>query len=195
MKEMAKKNEFKPDKPYASFTSRLYLTPKQRRKLLKWILYGALLLVLSVVQDVVFARVRIFGATTELVPCGIFLICLAEGAERGSLLSLIASILYLFSGTAAGFYSIVLIVALSIGIAMFRQGYLQRGFAASMICAVFAVFAYELLIYGIGLFLSLTTLSRFGHFLMIAVLTALAAPVLYPVVNAIQKIGGEEWTE
>ena len=192
---MAKKNEFKPDKPYASFTSRLYLTPKQRRKLLKWVLYGVLLLALSVLQDVVFARVRILGATTEMVPCGIFLICLAEGVERGAVLSLVAAILYLFSGTAAGFYSIVLIVALSIGVTMFQQGYLQKGFTATMICAGFAIVAYEMLIFAIGLFLSLTTFSRVGHFLLTALLTALAAPALYPVVNATYKIGGEEWTE
>lgn len=192
---MAKKNEFKPDKPYASFTSRLYLTPKQRRKLLKWALYGALLLALSVLQDVVFARVRILGATTELVPCGIFLICLAEGVEQGAVLSLVASILYLFSGTAAGFYSIVLIVALSIGVTMFRQGYLQKGFTAAMICAGFAIVMYEMLIFGIGLFLSLTTLSRVWHFLLTALLTAVVAPALYLVVNATHKIGGEEWTE
>ena len=73
---MAKRNEFKPDKPRSGVLSKLFLTQLQRRSLLKWGIYALLLLVLSVVQDVLLCRVRLFGATTELVPCTIFLICL-----------------------------------------------------------------------------------------------------------------------
>jgi len=81
---MAKKNEFRPDKPRTSLLSHLVLTPKQQRTLLKWSLYGALLLVISVVQDVILSQVRLFGATTELIPCAIFLIAVLEGAELGN---------------------------------------------------------------------------------------------------------------
>ena len=192
---MAKKNEFKPDKPRLGFFSKLFLTQQQRKTLLKWLLYALFLVALSVVQDVLLCRVRIFGATTELVPCGIFLICLAEGLEGGSVFSLVASGLYLFSGTAAGYYSIPLITTLAVAVTFFRQAYLKKGFLATMLCTVFAVTVYEMLVFFIGAFLELTSLSRIGGFFLMAMMTNLAAPVLYPVVRAISTIGGNEWKE
>ena len=118
---MAKKYEFKPDKPYSGFWGKLLLTRLQRRGVLKWSLYALVLVALSVLQDVLLCRVRIFGASTELVPCGIFLICILEGMERGSVFALIASLIYLFSGSAAGVYSIVFITALAVGVSWLRQ--------------------------------------------------------------------------
>lgn len=195
MKNMAKKYEFKPDKPQTGILSKLFLTQKQRKALLKWALYGLTLLVLSVLQDVILCRFRLFGATTELVPCGIFLICVLEGMEAGSVFSLCASCAYLFSGTAAGYYSIVFITALGVGVTWFRQSFLRKGFSAAMLCTAAAMIVYELLVFFIGLFLGMTTLGRFGAFFLTAVMSLAAAPILYPIVNAISTIGGEAWKE
>lgn len=192
---MPRKNEFKPDKPRSGLLSKLFLTKKQRISLLKWTLYTLTLLVLSILQDVLLSRMRIFGATTELVPCGIFLICLAEGLETGSVFSLVAACIYLFSGTAAGHYSIVFITALSIGVTLFRQSYLRKGFSAAMLCTVFAMVVYEMAVFAIGLFLNMTTFGRIGTHLLTALLTLVAAPVLYPIVSGISTIGGEAWKE
>ena len=192
---MARKYEFKPDKPASGLLSKLFLTQQQRRVLLKWVLYSLVLLVLSVLQDVILCRFRLFGATTELVPCGIFLICLMEGLEQGSIFSLCAACLYLFSGTATGAYSIVFITALSIGITFFRQSYLQKGFSAALLCTGFAMLMYELCVFGIGLFFSLTTFGRVFSFSLTALLTMVAAPALYPLFRAISTIGGESWKE
>ena len=90
---MAKKYEFRPDKPKFSLLTYLILSPNQRRKALKWGLYTAFLVFLSVLQDVALSRVRILGATTELIPCAIFLICIMEGVEQGSVFALISSLL------------------------------------------------------------------------------------------------------
>ena len=79
---MAKRPEFKPDKPRVGLLSKLYLTQKQRKSILKWALYALVLLVLSLVQDVLLCKLNIFGATTELVPVGIFLICLHISAVQ-----------------------------------------------------------------------------------------------------------------
>ena len=98
---MAKKYEFQPDKPYATWLSKLQLTKLQQKQVLKWTLYALILLILSVLQDVVLSRFRLFGATTDLIPCTIILICMIEGSHRGSLFALISGCLYLFSGSAA----------------------------------------------------------------------------------------------
>lgn len=189
------KKEFKSDKPYSGFWGKLFLTKKQRRGLLKWSLYGVMLLVLSLLQDVVLCRVRLFGATTELVPVGIFLICILEGAETGSIFALITSLLYLFSGTAAGTYSMAFITVLAVGVTIFRQAYLQKGMGAAVLCAVAAVFGYQLLQFFMGLFLGRTIPSRLVGFLLTAILSSLFVPALYPVALSIEAIGGETWKE
>lgn len=192
---MARKNEFKSDKPHSGFWGKLYLTQKQRKEILKWSLYGALLLALSLLQDVVLCRLDLFGATTELVPVGIFLICILEGAESGSIFALVSSLLYLFSGTAAGPYSMVLITVLAVGVTIFRQAYLQKGLAAAILCAGVAMLAYELLQFVMGLFLGLTIPVRIVGFLITAGLSIIALPVLYPIALSIGTIGGETWKE
>ena len=192
---MARKYEFQPDKPRVSWISKLYLTKQQRAVLLKWALYALLLLVLSVLQDVVLCRFRLFGATAELIPCAIFLICVMEGAQQGSVFALVGSALYVFSGTAAGPYSMVLITFIAVFVCIFRQGYLQPGFAATMLCTVFSVFLYELVVFAVGLVLGLTIPSRLFGFLITAGFSCLAAPVLYPLALFIGSIGGETWKE
>lgn len=192
---MRRKNEFKSDKPYSGFWGKLFLTKKQRKGLLKWSLYGVFLIVLSLLQDVVLCKLRIFGATTELVPVGIFLICIIEGAESGSVFALVASLVYLFSGTATGPYSMVFITALAIGVTIFRQALLQKGFGAAVICTAAAILVYQLLQYLMGLFLGLTIPGRIIGFLMTALLSMVTIPALYPIALSIETIGGETWKE
>ena len=192
---MAKKQEFRPDKPSISLLSRLMLTKKQQKTLFKWVFYGLFLVVLSVVQDVLLSRVRLFGATTELVPCAIFLICLMEGTHTGSVFSLVAGLLYLFSGTAPGPYSMVAIVFFSIGVCIFRQAYLQESLSSVMLCVGIAMLFYVLTNFAFGLFLGLTRFSRIHGFLITAGLSLLFAPVFYPVIKVINAFGGHSWKE
>ncbi len=192
---MKRRFEFKADRPYSGLLSKLHLTAKQRMGLLKWALYGLLLLVLSLLQDVVLCRFRLFGATTELVPCGIFLICLLEGAQSGCVFALIASMLYVFSGSAAGLYSIVLITALAIGSTVFRQAYLRQGLPAAVLCGGSAMLLLQLLQFFWGLFLGLTVWPRIWGFFITALLSTALMPLIYPAVLAIASIGGEVWKE
>lgn len=192
---MAKRNEFKPDKPRSGIWSKLYLTRLQRRAMLKWVLYALILVALSVLQDVILCRVRIFGATTDLIPAAIFCICVLEQLHRGSLFSLIASIVYLFSGSSLGPYTIVFITALAVLVTFFRQSYLQAGFSATALCVAAATVLYELATFCMGLFLGLTTPARIGAFFLTAVLSTAAVLALYPVFLAIGRIGGQQWKE
>ncbi len=192
---MARRYEFQPDKPRTNWLSKLYLTKLQRRSILKWFFYGLCLLLLSVVQDVILCRFRLFGATTELVPCGIFLICILEGTQRSSIFSLTAAILYLFSGSSAGTHVVALIPVLAITTCLFRQSYLQKSFSSAMVCLVFAMVVYELCVFVVALFLGLTRIDRIGSFAITAGLSLLAAPLLYPVFVAIGSIGGQSWKE
>ena len=192
---MGKKYEFKPDKPRSSWLSKLYLTQLQRKTILKWGLYGLSLLILSLLQDVILCRFRLFGATTELVPCAIILICVLSGAEQGSLFALISSCLYLFSGTAPGPYAMVFLTFFAIFACIFRQAFLQKGFAAAMLCTAIATALYVFFNFFIGVFLGLTPFDRIIGAIITAILTLIPAPVLYPIFLSIGSIGGEAWKE
>lgn len=192
---MAKKYEFQPDKPYSSWLNKLQLTKLQKKQALKWALYSALLVLLSVVQDVILCRLRIFGGTTDLVPCGIFLICALEGSHNGSLFALLASIGYLFSGSAPGPQILVLITVLGVLTAAIRQTYLQPGLRSAMLCTLLAMVLYELCVFAFCLLLGQVTGSRLTAFLISAVLSPLTVPVLYLIMRPIMAIGGRSWKE
>ena len=192
---MKKERSFRPDKVGTTILHKLYISPSQRKTILKWSLYSLMLVLISVIQDVMLSNVRVLGATTELVPCGIFLICILEGAEGGSVFTLLAAWIYLYTGTPAGPYCIVFITMLGIGMSIFRQTYLQRGFGSAVLCVSICMTLYEMAVFGIGLFLGETYPYRVLGFLVTALGSVLAVPVLYPVFLRIQAIGGEIWRE
>lgn len=191
---MAKKYEFKPDKPRAGLLSKLHMSRQQRLGIIKWILYSLLVLLLSVLQDVILCRFHFFGATTDLVPCGIILICIIEGMNSSCIFALVAACLYQFSG-GPGYYCIALIVVLGIFISYFRQNFLQLGFSAAMLCMAVALPVYELVVFAAGLLQEITVLSRFTLPLYTSLLTLVASGLLYPLIRAIGTIGGEKWKE
>ena len=191
---MAKhKYEFKPDKPHSGIWNKLYLTPNQRLSILRWFLYGLVLLILSVVQDVILCKVSIFGATSDLVPCAIILICVELGADRSCLFALIAAMLYKFSGTAPGYYVIGLIPVLGVMAAAVRQSVFRKTISSTMLCACIAVILYEMGIFAFGLVFQSTALFRVTRFLITAGLSLLTFPILYPITIAIEKIGEKTW--
>lgn len=192
---MAKKYEFQPDRPYSSWLNKLQLTKQQQKQVLKWCLYALLLIVLSVLQDVVLCRMRFFGGTTDLVPCGIFIICILEGSHKGSVFALMASYLYALSGTAPGPQVMVLITAIAVVAAIFRQAYLHHAFPPILLCSCLAMAFYELSVFAFCLFLGSTTPDRFVSFAVPILLSVITIPLIYPLAKAIAAIGGETWKE
>ena len=83
-----KKEEFRPDTPTVRFSNRFYMSTQQRRKWLKWFLFSALCLLMLLLQDVIFSRVSIGGATIDLVPAAVLIICVLQGAEAGAVFGL-----------------------------------------------------------------------------------------------------------
>ena len=190
-----KKNEFRPDTVRQDILGKVLLTKKQSLRLLRWLLFSAVCLGGLLVQDVVMSRVSIFDTTTDLVPCCILAVCILQGAESGCIFALVSTMIYCFSGSAPGIYTIPLITGIAVVTAIFRQAYLRKGFFTLLICVAMALFAYETITFFIGLFLGQTLLVRYGAFAISTVLTLLPVPALYPVLLYIGKIGGETWKE
>ena len=193
---MAKrKYEFRPDNLKATLASKLYLTPKQRKAILRWFLLCAVLLMASVLQDVIFCRFRLFGATTDLVPCAIILICVLLGTNASALFVLLAALAYQFSGTSPGYYVIPLITVLAMLFSMFRESFLRKSFSSVMLSAGTAVLMYEMLLFVAGLAFGNTRIDRWSVFLITGGLSLITLPIMYPIVKSIAKIGGETWKE
>ncbi len=192
---MAKKHEFRMDPQSSGVLGRLLLTQKQRLSLLRWTLYALVCLLALLAQDVLLHRLNLWGAGTDLVPCLILMITVLQDAQSGSVFALTASCLYFFSGSAPGVYVIPLLTVLAVFLVIFRQGYLQQGFFAVLLCTGLGMLVYEMVVFGITLFLARTLWSRFWVLGLTALLTVAAVPVFYPVLRAIGKIGGEAWKE
>jgi hypothetical protein len=193
---MAKKRyEFKPDREGPDLLSRFTLTKKQQQSLLKWSLYGIVLLLLSVLQDCILYDMRIFGSTTDLVPCAIIAICVLEGATESSTFALAASLLFYATGSSGGVHTIPVLTFCGLGAAIFRQNYLQKGFSATMLCTGVATVLYELAAFAWALIMAQTYLGRWSVVLIMSGLSAAAVSLLYRIFLAIGKIGGESWKE
>ena len=187
--------EFKPDSTTATWIKTLRLTQLQQLRLTKWALYILTIILCQVVQDVIMSQATLFGATTDLAVCAIFLIIILEGSEVGSLFALIASIFYYYSGTAPGAYCIALITILGIAATIFRQMYWHRSPGSIVLCSALALTGYEMGLLVVGLSSELTNLSRIPSFVLRCLFSCIALIPLYFLIHRIGLIGGNTWKE
>lgn len=189
------KYEFKPDSLGRGLMEKLYMTPRQRRRMTMWGSLSLLCVGLLVLQDVAFGKFRPLGGTVELLVAAVFMVCLLHGAENGGKFCIWMSLFYLFSGSAPGHFVVALIPVLAITASLFRQSYLQMGFPAVFLCTVGAVVIYELFSFGVGVFYGVTALRSLFPVVQTCINTTVCIPLLYPAVSAISRIGGETWNE
>lgn len=192
---LGRKREFRPDRVGSGLLNKLYLTKRQRRCLLTWLLYTLVLVLLSLIQDVILCQISIYGATTDLVSAGILLLCMMLPTDTCAVFGLTASVIYFFSGSAAGPYSILFLTGIGLLLNIFRYSYLRKSFGSTFVCGAVALALYELLIFVMGLFLGHTHLSRWLAFCITGGLSVAVMPLLYPVFFWIGNIGGESWKE
>ena len=190
-----KKIEFRPDPTGHNWADKLRLTPLQRKSVLKWLLYSAVCVAGLVLQDSMLARLRLFGGCFDVTPALIVLICVLEGSENGSLFALLASMVYVFSGTGQGHYCIAMLTLAAVLATAFRQSYLRRGTGSDLICVGGAMVLYEMAVFTAGVVQGLTYRGRWGVFLMTAIVSTLTAGAVYALLKYIGTIGGNAWKE
>ena len=190
-----KKIEFRPDPTGHNWADKLRLTPSQRKSVLKWMLYSAVCVAGLVLQDSMLARLRLFGGCFDVTPALIVLICVLEGSENGSLFALLASMVYVFSGTGQGHYCIAMLTLAAVLATAFRQSYLRRGAGSDLICVGGAMVLYEMAVFTAGVLQGLTYRGRWGVFLMTAIISTLTAGAVYALLKYIGTIGGNAWKE
>ena len=190
-----KKIEFRPDPTGHNWSDKLKLTHLQRKALLKWVLYSAVCVAGLVLQDSMLARLRLFGGCFDVTPALIVLICVLEGSENGALFVLLASMVYVFSGTGQGYYCIAILTLAALLATAVRQSYLRRGAGSDLICVGGAMVLYEMSVFMAGLIQGLTYRARWGVFFMTAIISTLTAGAVYALLKYIGTIGGNAWKE
>ena len=188
-------SDFKPDPKPILWLKSLRLTHLQQLRLLKWVLYVAVIIGALVLQDVIMSRIHILGATTELPVAVILLIAIIEGTEVGSLFALIASVLYYYTGTPANAYCIGLICFPGILCCLLRQMYWHRSRASIILFAGIANMVYAIGIYVVGVYQGLTRWETLPLFALSGVYNVLAMIPIYPLIVKIGLIGGNTWKE
>ena len=191
----SKRVDFRPDKQSINWTRKFHVTRAQRDTMFKWGGYILLCIVLLVIQDVIMSRITLFGTTTDLMASVILLITVMEGISSGSLFVLFASMLYYFSGSAPGPYCVALMTVLGIGACMFRQIYWHRSRGSIVLCAGVALMLYEIITFGIGVFVGLTYWGRLPAFAIMGAMSWGIMLLLYPLIHFLGQIGGNTWKE
>lgn len=195
MKLFTRKSEFRPDREGTGQLNKLWPTPKQQLLAVRWILFSAVCLVGLLAQDVLLYRINVMGGCTDVVPCLILMVAVLQGAESGSVFTLIMSVLYFFSGSSPGFHVIPMLTAVTVFVVIFRQAFLRQGFFTLLFCAAMGMLLYEMGMFAVSLFLKMTVAARAGAAVATALITVAAVPVAYPVMMSIGKLGGETWKE
>lgn len=195
MELFKRKSEFRPDREGTGQLNKLWPTPKQQLRALRWILFSAVCLVGLLAQDVLLYRINVMGGCTDVVPCLILMVAVLQGAENGSVFTLILSVLYYFSGSSPGFYVIPMLTVVTVFVVIFRQAFLRQGFFTLLLCAALGMVLYELGLFAVTLFLKLTVADRMGAALSTALISLAVVPLAYPALLAIGKLGGETWKE
>ena len=195
MKIFNRKNEFRPDREGTGQLHKLWPTPKQQLRALRWILFSAVCLVGLLAQDVLLYRINVWGGCTDVVPALILMVAVLQGAESGSVFALIMSVLYFFSGSSPGFHVIPMLTAVTVFVVVFRQAFLRQGFITLLFCVMMGMLLYEMGMFAVSLFLKLTVAGRAGAAVVTALITNVVGPLAAPVLMTIGKLGGETWKE
>ena len=195
LQKLRRKYDFRPDVQNRTWLKVFHLTNLQRRGLLKWSLYALVCIAALLIQDVIMSRFHFFGGTTDLPVCVILLITVIEGIDNGSIFVLLASLIYFFSGSSPGAFSVALLTIYGTGAAIFRQAYWHRNRRSIVLCVGIALMTYELSVFAAGLCLDLTHFGRVGAFLVTGLISCVLLLPLYPLIDRIGRIGGTEWKE
>ena len=93
---------------------KLYITPRQWLRILRWTLYAALFLLALLVQTVVFGNRTILGAHPDLVAIVITCVCLRGARSAAARSPLIASLVWCLSGIDQGSVCLLVLTVLPV---------------------------------------------------------------------------------
>lgn len=167
---------------------KLYITPRQWLSFLRWALYSLLALLCAMLQTVVLAnRVTV---CPDLVPIVIVCVCLREGAERGGIFALTASLLWCFSGADQGSVAIAVLTIVPVAGTLLNRAILTNRFIPCLMLAFLTLFIEQSLMFLLKFFFQdAAGVLFFTRLLPCVLISLLAQPPLYWLTGKIAQIG------
>lgn len=169
---------------------KFYITPKQWLRILRWSLYALLFLAAMMMQTVVLGNRTVLGTKPLLAPVVICCVCLREGAERGGVFALLASLFWCFSGAEYGPVSIAVQTAVPVLGAVGSRAVLSNRYVPCLLITFFTLLLEQSIVYALKLFGGSVQPQMFFTVLLPCVFVSLLfQPVIYLLVKQIEKIG------
>ena len=163
---------------------KLYITPRQWLRILRWTLYAALFLL-----TVVFGNRTILGAHPDLVAIVITCVCLREGPERGGTFALIASLVWCLSGIDQGSVCLLVLTVLPVLGSILCRAVLANRFLPSLLVCFVTLAVEQGLILLMKHFFAGVAWEQAGRALRCLLVTLPVQPAVYGLVKCIAKIG------
>lgn len=172
---------------------KLYITPRQWLRILRWTLYSLLFLLAMMIQTVVLGNRPVFGTQPDLITAVIVCVCLREGAERGGLFALLTSLFWCLSGAADGSISIAILTILPILGSILCNSLLSNRFLPTLLVTAVTLFVFH----GTAFFLKViffeTDMALFLRKLIPCMwVSLLSQPPIYWLVKKIHRIGEQD---
>lgn len=169
---------------------KLYITPKQWLHILRWTLYALLFLLAMMLQTVVFGSRTIFGVRPDFVPVVITCVCLREGAERGGLFALLASLFWCLSGAEQGSVCIAVLTLVPVGGCLLFRTLVENRFLPCLVLVAATLFIEQSVMFLLKFFFDgLAGILFVRKMLPCVLVSLLAQPPVYGLVKCIGKIG------
>lgn len=169
---------------------KLYITPRQWLRILRWTLYCVLLVLMMMLQTVVFGNRTVFGIHPDLVPLVITCICLREGPERGGLFALLASLGWCLSGVDLGSVRILILTVVPVLGSLLCHSVLANRFLPCFIFTLLTLFCEQSAMFLLKHFFGTLPAHCFPNEALPCVLISVVLqPVVYWAVKATSRIG------
>ena len=168
-----------------------HLTKRQWQGVLKWVLYGLLTLLALLGQQVVLAKLPVWGTKLTLLPALIVCVCVREGPEKGGIYAILAALLWCLSGADFGNLSVAVIPIGAMLSAVLCRAVLSLRFLPTALCCLGVTFLNATVIFAFKLILPpAVALENYWRVLLPGVGLSMAfVPLHYGLVAVIGRIG------
>ena len=168
-----------------------HLTKAQWQSILKWALYGALTLLVLLLQTVVLAKLPVLGVKLSPLPALIVCVCVREGPEKGGIYAILAALFWCLSGADFGNLSVAVIPIGAMLSAALCRAVLTLRFLPTALCCLGVTLIDASVIFVFKLILRpAVALENYWLVLLPCVGLSMAfVPIHYALVKLIGRIG------
>ena len=157
------------------------------RKIIMWVLYAAMFLLVMLFQTAVFGRARFFGVKLNLIPVAMVCISAFVGHESGGLFCLLAALAWHLSGAEDGPIAILTMTVCGIASGFVCSQFSRRFLVTLGLCAA-ALLLHEGAVFLMKYYLGSADAELALWVPKIAGLSLPAWPVCYLMAKAIRKV-------